>query len=321
MKITVTIRTYKRIDFLKECLSSISNQSYINWEVIVFDDSGDIDVHNVVNVFKDKHPEKRIVYITSFKPYDLFVKSIFYQNNLSEGDIIFKVDDDDFLPNYTFEKLVEMYSNNSDIDFSYGSSCFFSDIDKKVTGHFYNKSPLEYKTKNAWAPYTIPDNNPWHDPWCWIDDYYESETPFTSLIHASKANQMCLFSSYSFRTKSMLSVDLTKIEQPISTLCDDLEFLGSLEYIGLTYGIMKNILTFSRSHSTIRVTNTNQVANSGLDWCDEISRVRDKVDCLRPNNFITSNIIIGEEEQDDESLQKLLDETYKNIKEKINLIW
>jgi glycosyltransferase involved in cell wall biosynthesis len=318
MKVTSIIRTYKRIDYLKECLLSISCQTHEDWELIVFDDSGDVEVHKVVEIFKKSHENKRIVYITSFTSYDLFMKSFFYQDSLSEGDIIFRIDDDDILPNYTFEKLVKMYSDNENIDFSFGSCGVFEDESKKITGLFYNKSPLEYKTKNAWAPYTIPDNNPWREPWMWYTNYYESEQPMTSIIHASKANQMCVLQSYSFRRKSLKSVDISRISLPLSTLCDDLEFISSLEYLGLTYAVVKDILTFTRQHKSFKITNPNTIAKSGLNWPDELTRVRDKVEILRPNNFITSNVIVGEPIHDIDSLQILFDKTIFGMSEKNN---
>jgi len=321
MKVTTIVRTYKRVDYLKECLASISCQSYENWELIVFDDSGELDVHEAVDLFKKHHPDKRVVYITSFTTYDLFMKSFFYQGLLSEGDIIFRIDDDDVLPSYTFDKLVKMYSDNENIDFSFGSCCVFEDTSKKVSNIIYNKSPLELKNKSAWAPYTIPNNNPWSEPFYWIDNYYDEAMPYTSIIHASKGNEMCLLQSYSFRKKSIKSEDLDKISLPLSTLCDDLEFLGSLEYIGLTYAIVKDILTLTRNHYNLKITNVSRIAQSGLNWPDELCRVRDKVDCLRPNDFITSNLIIGDEDQNEDTLQVTLDNTFNNINEKVKSIW
>jgi glycosyltransferase involved in cell wall biosynthesis len=321
MKVTAIVRTYKRVDYLKECLASISCQSYENWELIVFDDSGELDLHESVNLFKKHHPDKRVVYITSFTAYDLFMKSFFYQGLLSEGDIIFRIDDDDILPSYTFDKLVKIYSDNENIDFSFGSCCTFDDISKKVSNIIYNKSPLEFKNKSAWAPYTISNNNPWSEPFHWIDNYYDEAIPYTSIIHASKGNEMCLLQSYSFRKKSIKSEDLDKILLPLSTLCDDLEFLGSLEYLGLTYAVVKNILTLTRNHYNLKITNVDQTAQSGLNWFDELCRVRDKVDCLRPNDFITSNLIIGDEDQNKDTLQVTLDNTFNNINKKVKSIW
>jgi glycosyltransferase involved in cell wall biosynthesis len=320
MKITSIIRTHKRNDFLKECLASISCQSYSNWEIVIFDDRGDPSTQKIVSDFKKYHQDKRIVYMTSFTSYDLFGKSFLYQNFLSEGDIIFRIDDDDILPEYTFDKLLEIYTDES-VDFSFGSCCTFEDKTKNVTKITYNKSPLEVKTKSAWTPYTIPDNNPWINPWHWTHDYYQEEVPFTSVIHASRTNILCLFQSYSFRKRSMEKIDLDKIKFPLSTLCDDLEFLGSLEYLGLKYAVVKNILIFFRNHDISKITNLRNVAQSGLGWEEEIERVRNKVDSLRPNDFITSNKIVGNEDQTLESLQSIFNDTNTNIGKKINQIW
>lgn len=320
MKITSIIRTCKRNNFLKECLASISCQSYNNWEAIIFDDSGDSETQKIILDFKKYHPDKRIVYVTSFLSYGLHGESFRYQTFLSEGDIIFRTDDDDILPEYTFSKLLEIYEDES-IDFSFGSCCRFEDENKNVFGITYNKSPLEFKTKRAWAPYTIQNNSPWSDPWHWIDDYYSEESPFTSINHASRANYMCLFQSYSFRKSSLENKIIDKIEFPLSTLCDDLEFLGALEYLGFRYAVVKDILTMFRNHSSPKITGNNTVAQSGLGWLEEINRVRNKIDALRPDDFITSHKIFGEEDQTIESLQVLLDNSFLSINKKINEIW
>jgi cellulose synthase/poly-beta-1,6-N-acetylglucosamine synthase-like glycosyltransferase len=47
MKITAVVRTHNRKDFLKECLSSISIQTYPDWEVLIFDDGGDELNYNI----------------------------------------------------------------------------------------------------------------------------------------------------------------------------------------------------------------------------------------------------------------------------------
>jgi len=278
MKASIVLRTYKRPEFLKQALKSVEYQSSNDWELIVFDDHGSIENREIINNFKLRNPKNRVVYLTTLTPLDLFKKSWTYMLDLSEGNILIRLDDDDLLTKDCVEYLNYFYKKYPELDFSYGSSVFFEN--ENLTNIIEGMTPHELpKTKNAWIPYTIENNSPWNEPFMYQDDYYDEPQNYTSIIHASKLNQLCVFHTYSMRVSS-----LRKVKEKIdiqSNFVDDLEIMGTLEYLGLKHSSVKKILTYVRSHNNEKIT--NNVINN-------IDETRIKVDHLRPNNFV-SNIL------------------------------
>lgn len=289
MKISVVLRTYNRNNLLKEALSSISNQSYSNWEVLIFDDMGSIDNFETYSKFKSYHPNNRVLYITAATPYEFFKKSWTNSLGLMGGDVCVRLDDDDLLLPHTLEYINNLYSNNVDLEFTYGSSKSF-DSDKNILDGIITKTPFESGTTSEWGPYTIPNNSPWKTPYRWIPNYYDVETRFTSIIHASRFNVLCVYHLYTFKVQSVLDI-ISKIDIS-SNLCDDLEFYSQLDYMGLHHTAIKDILILCRTHTDNRITDLSNKADSGLDWRGEVERVRCKVDMIRENGFVSKIVLI-----------------------------
>lgn len=314
MKITAVVRTNDRREFLKECLSSISIQSHTNWEVLIFDDGKDEENYKIYRDFRSYHSDKRVLYITTFTPLELFKKSWDYSLSLSDGEIIFRIDDDDFLCPRAFESISKIYDENPLLDFSFGSSAIFSDETKKIDWIFYNKTPGEYKTRNAWAPYLNPES----DKYMWWIDHHPEEIEFSSIVHASRATIMTLYHPYVMRKRSLLKTG--GIPELTSNFFDDLEFMSHLEYSGLTYSSIKKVLTFCRSHSRERRMNQSGISY-GTNLFGESERVRNLCDLSRPSNFSPSVIEIQSEEKTEEEIQKIMDETIVKIEAKIEEIF
>lgn len=314
MKITAVVRTHNRKDFLKECLSSISIQTHPDWEVLIFDDGGDEINYRIFRDFRKAHPDKRIVYLTSVTNFDFFKKSWTYPISISEGDIILRIDDDDIFHEGAFSSISDVYLSNPSLDFSFGSSASFSDGEKKITGLLYNTIPTEHKTTSAWGPYV----NPVDKPWMWFSDYYPEEVSLTSIIHASRKAIMTVYHPYAMRKSSLLKCSL--IKDPTSNFFDDLEFMSTLEYMGLNYAALRNILIFCRNHSEERIMNNCGVSN-GTNLFDESNRVRELVDLIRPDNFSPSITEISAEKISIEEAQDTFDSIMTSIQFKIQEIF
>jgi len=74
-----------------------------------------------------------------------------------------------------------------------------------------------------------------------------------------------------------------------SKFVDDLEFMGSLDYLGLGQASIKKVLTYLRVHGAGRVSDGGKVIQ-GTTMFDEHFRIRDKVDHLRPSGFLSKVI-------------------------------
>lgn len=290
MKITVVVRTHSRPEFLKEALSSVSMQTHKDWELILFDDSGNEENFQIFRKFKLDNKDNRCLYQTGMQNYHLFKLSWKYTIPLSSGDICIRLDDDDILLPNTLEYINEVYEINGDLDFTYGSAQFFDEQINQKT--IITRSPTEMRNTHAWAPYLIPNNNPWNEPYCWWTDVYkDSPQPYTSIVHASRSNQLCVYHLYTFRISSVAKV-LDKITIT-STMADDLEFLASLDYLYLTHCPIKDILILCRIHSQPRVTDLTNTSDHNLGWIKEVERVRNKLDGLRPSGFYSRIVPIN----------------------------
>jgi len=314
MKVTIVVRTNNRPELLKEALASIQIQTHKDWEVLIFDDSGSDVNFNIFKTFKQYNQSHRVMYITTQDSYYMFKNSWLLAPDLADGEIMVRLDDDDILAEDSIEFISNVYSNNPELDFSYGSSVFFDDY--KLNAFIETKNPFEHtKTRSAWAPYTIPNNKPWLEPWQFIENYYDEPQSFTSIIHAAKANALCVYHTYVMRTASIKNVK-SKITMT-SNFVDDLEFLGSLDYLGLGHTSLKKVLAYVRVHNQGRVSDYNKKVD-GTDMWNENLRVRDKVDEIRPSGFISKIINISNSENSnngiDEELKIKFNKTINKIK-------
>lgn len=305
MKSTIVVRTNKRPNLLKQSLLSVENQTSRNWEIIIFDDSGLIENLEIVNNFRNRNNDNRVIYLSSSEPFYFFRKSWELMFDLSEGDIIIRLDDDDLLSKYTVEYLTYIYSKYEDLDFTYGSSLSF--MDNQILGITQTRTPLEIpKTQHAWIPYTIENNSPWNNPNMYQNFYYDEPQHYTSIIHASKLNEFCIYHTYSIRKSS-----ITKIRGKFkitSKFVDDLEFLGTIEYFGLKHTSLKKVLTYVRNHDLGRVTDNSEIRN-------DVEIIRNKVDFHRPNDFVSNILILNPEDIHNMEINDELVNDFKEVYE------
>jgi glycosyltransferase involved in cell wall biosynthesis len=288
MKVTVVVRTYNRPEFLKEALVSIQLQTHTDWEVLIFDDAASVENFSIYNKFKDSNSDKRIMYITTKQSHDLFQNSWLLAPDLAEGEIMVRLDDDDLLAEDTLEFLSETYTNNPELEFSYGSSVTFNEngLGELIQTRTCYEHP---KSHHEWAGYTIPNNKPWREPWAFYRDYYPEARHMTSIIHCAKDNMFCVFHTYVMRTSSVKRVK-DKIVMT-SKFVDDLEFMGSLDYLGLGQASIKKILTYLRVHNSGRISDGGRITDN-TNIFNENFRIRDKVDEIRPSGFLSKVIPI-----------------------------
>ncbi len=316
MKVTVIVRTCNRPDFLKEALASVFLQSYPNWEVIIFDDGATLDNFKIFSDFKDLAGDRRVMYLSTKSNYDLFRNSWLIAPDISNGDLMVRLDDDDILDSNALEWLVDVYTKNPELDFSYGSSVTFND--SNLGDVIQTNNPFEHpKTHHEWAAYTIPNNKPWKEPWAFYRDYYPEARHLTSIIHCAKDNMFCVFHTYVMRTSSVKRVK-DKITVT-SKFVDDLEFFGSLDYMGLGHTSIKKVLTFVRVHNQGRVSDFGRVVDN-TNIVQENFHIRDKVDELRPSGFISRIIPLDANDNFNNGIDDSLKQRFFKLKDDIKKV-
>lgn len=313
MKISVIVRTCSRPDFLEQALASIQLQTHKDWEVIVFDDGDSSKNQKVVKEFKQRVPNHIVTYINSGGAYHLFKESWKIAPKISEGEVMIRLDDDDLLDSEALEFVDKVFTQTPDLDFAYGTSVLFRGND--IFELMPTQTPLDIpKSKDIWEGYI--EGYPYNNPWRFKSNYFDEPRNISSIIHASKLNQMCIFHPYIMRTSSILKV-LDKIEMT-SNFVDDLEFLGSLDNLGLGYNNLDKILTYVRKHDSGSITDSGKTIN-GVGLWDDILRVRDKVDFLRPDglNFQSNIIEVSVDGNTNNGVTKELQQRFSNLSNRI----
>lgn len=148
--ISILIPLYNGVEFLNESLTSIINQTYIHWEVIIginghsLESNIIVEIYNIINNLNidNKYDIRVIIYNTKGKSQTLNAMV-----NDVKFDYIALLDVDDIWVSYKLEKQVPLLSNYDVI----GTQCvYFGDINIKPTvptgdlseHNFYSVNPL-----------------------------------------------------------------------------------------------------------------------------------------------------------------------------------
>ena len=150
--VSVVIATYHREGELKKALESLSTQSYLNMEIILVDDNGDIGwnkrVHEIVDTFRNSHQNVSLNYIVNdFNKGSAETRNIGI--NAANGEYITFLDDDDvYLPD-KIKKQVE-FMEVGEYDYSITDLILYNEndkeIDKRIRSYIKDMSSLSLMT-------------------------------------------------------------------------------------------------------------------------------------------------------------------------------
>lgn len=115
--ISIIMPTYNNIEHLPQCIDSILNQTYGDFEFIIVDDRSDEPVWDLINSYDDK----RIVPIRNKENIGL-TKSLNKCLDLSKGSLIARQDSDDISMPERFEKQIEKINQGYDMVSCWGKT-------------------------------------------------------------------------------------------------------------------------------------------------------------------------------------------------------
>jgi len=134
--ISIIINCYNGEKYLNECIKSVLNQSYTNWEIIFFDNNSSDQSLQIINTYKDKR-------IKLFYSRNKKILSLYKARNLAisyaKGEYITFLDVDDLWRKNKLKEQVNFSKKNPDIKIIY-SNYSVLDERKKI---FYT----QYKIK------------------------------------------------------------------------------------------------------------------------------------------------------------------------------
>lgn len=115
-KITVIIPNYNHVNYLKQRIDSVLNQTYQDFEIIILDDYSSDDSRTVIELYRGHPKINHIIYNenNSGSTFKQWKKGI----NLAQGEYIWIAESDDFCENNFLEIAIDALKNeNTDFFF------------------------------------------------------------------------------------------------------------------------------------------------------------------------------------------------------------
>ena len=118
MIINVLMPTYNDEKTIKETLDSLKNQTYDNWHLTIVNDGSVDNTEKVIKKYiKENKLEKKITYIYEDNADQLNALKKGLSTIKKNDGLIFVLHSDDVMDNdYVFEKAVDFFNNNDDVD-------------------------------------------------------------------------------------------------------------------------------------------------------------------------------------------------------------
>ncbi len=166
LKVSIILPIKNTANYLVECLDSICNQTYQNWELLAVNDASIDDSLSIIQAFAKK--DRRIKALDNPKPGLLQALRFGYKH--ATGDLIHRMDSDDIMPLDKLLKMTNAYKKGSVVT---GATKYFSDEGPVGDGFLrYDKWLMEVAKQNTYRQdmykeCVIPSN-------CWLihrDDF------------------------------------------------------------------------------------------------------------------------------------------------------
>lgn len=117
LKISIVTPNYNYGQYIEECILSVLNQDYNNWEHLIVDDGSTDNSVDIINKYVAKYPEK-IKLICQENKGQTAAINVGLKN--VTGDIIGWINSDDYYIENVFKKIMYIFQNNPDVDIIFG---------------------------------------------------------------------------------------------------------------------------------------------------------------------------------------------------------
>ena len=148
--VSIIINCYNGEKFLKDCLDSITSQSYKNWEIIFWDNRSTDDTYLEICKFSDT----RIKYYLAEKHTTLY-QARNYAIEKANGDFYAFLDVDDWWDQNKLNKQIPLFSNKMEVGLVYSNFYKYDQIKKKTFINHKKKLPSGNVTNLLLKDYNI----------------------------------------------------------------------------------------------------------------------------------------------------------------------
>ncbi|HAT7502874.1 glycosyltransferase family 2 protein [Citrobacter braakii] len=134
MKISIIVPVYNVENYLRECLESILNQTYADFEVICINDGSTDSSLSIMTEYEFK--DKRVRCFS----FDNAGLSVARNRGLGRmtGDLCYFMDSDDIIPPYCLEKCIKVFKKHPGVDVVFFNADAFADSEFKNKLKNYN---------------------------------------------------------------------------------------------------------------------------------------------------------------------------------------
>lgn len=154
IKVSVIIPNYNHSKFLSKRVSSVLNQTYKNFEVILLDDCSTDKSIDVISTYKSEPKVTHIVLndVNSGSPFKQWLKGI----EIASGELIWIAESDDYAESTFIEELVDNFYANPELDLVYCNSLVVDELNN-ILSPYDNASRWQNYDPKRWTEFQILD--------------------------------------------------------------------------------------------------------------------------------------------------------------------
>lgn len=233
MKISIIIPVYNSEKFLKKLLTSILNQTYNNYEIIIVNDGSTDNSEEIIKSFNSK----LIKYIKISNSGPGIARRIGY--NHSTGDLIFFVDSDDYLPSDNILENINTIYNNNKFDILLFNFIRKTNKGEKITNVLFNNKLKEKMYDEKFLKYNRIEGALWGKIFVknklkeeYFCNYNNFEDYYTTYLYLNDCKKI-------YYTKKIFYYANRDNENSISKKYDINKYLNTVELLEKIYSSSK----------------------------------------------------------------------------------
>lgn len=158
-KISIITTAYKHEKFILETIESIINQSYTDWELIIWDDSPDNNTWNIIQKYIKKYPNKNIKAF-HHSPNKWIVDNMNFLISKADknSNYITFLEWDDLFTYDNLEKKVKIFEKFPEVALVYNNLDITDENSNTIEKNYLKRAPLYLKNEKITKSYFLKNN-------------------------------------------------------------------------------------------------------------------------------------------------------------------
>lgn len=251
-KVTIITTTYHHEHFIAETIESILSQTYVNWELLIWDDSLDGATWEVIQKYMKNYPDKIQAWHHSPNKWIVDNMNFLLSKRDSKSKYVAFLEWDDLYTPNNLEEKIKIFDSNPRLWMVYNNLHFIDEVWNMLRENVFHGVKKIYQNERV------------H-----IEDFLNE-----SNVHFTYSNLMV-------RSEVCDTISIKNPTWETSFLCSDYVFFWEVVHMFYTHGI-EHIWTLYRLHNNNNSKKTFKLLNDGLEC---IKYLMDKYN-LKQWNFV-----------------------------------